>query len=193
MTTIRNFTLFFVTLFGLGFLATNANAAGKDSGFLIHLVPQYSNYTIQTTSDSTQTSLAAETTLGYLFDMGFALGIRYDLTNSSSTSAGTTTKSDTTMYGPAVGYFHESGFFGIFSYLLAYTIKTDTTETNGDGMQLDLGWLHRFGSFGLGAQLSYNSLVQKKSKNAAGVETDIDPNTKISGFGLPSVVFNWVF
>lgn len=177
-----------VTIAVLG--SSVVQAAGQSDGVLLQLTPSYSSRTTNSGSDSTTTTLQTDFTLGYILSSGLALGLRYDMT-STTTSPGS--KTDNTGYGPAIGFYHDSGFFGLFSYLLSYEIKTDTGKTTGDGMSLDLGYIYRFGTFGLGAQLTWYSLVLKKSIDSAGNETTLPTSTKITGYGVPGVVMNWIF
>jgi hypothetical protein len=168
--------------------------AAKDSGVLLQLVPLY-----ESTEDtnggvtSKSTTLSNDLTLGYVMNGGFALGLRYTMSNSNTDTGGVTGTSAFTAYGPTVGYFHDGGFFGLFSYLLSVSSRSGTPETNvtGTGMQLDVGYIHRFaGSFGLGAQLAYKSFTFTKA-TIGSVETTVDSKTTL--YTLPQVVLSWIF
>jgi hypothetical protein len=188
MKAIRFFTIFLAALFVFG---SQANAAGKGSGMLLQLTPSLSSLEVTSGGSTTKgSSTSADITIGYLMNMGLALGLRYSMSNTSSESGGVTTTGTVSYYGPAIGYYHDGGFFGLFSYLMNYSSSNGTTTVTGDGMQFDLGYIYRMGTFGLGAELSYMTLAQKKS-TTAGVETTID--NKSSGYVVPQIVFNWIF
>ncbi|MEQ1875966.1 MAG: hypothetical protein ABL958_04925 [Bdellovibrionia bacterium] len=188
MKTIRQLLLLAVVL---GATAT-ANAAGKSSGFMLNLVPSYE--TTELTSSGTtvkSTQMTADFTLGYLLDAGVLLGVAYQMDNTTNDPGGST--NNISAYGPAVGYYHDMGFFILGSYLLSWSQKVSSSDTTytGDGIEVDVGYIYRFGTFGLGAELVYKTVNIKKQKDAAGVESDLSNKAAITG--LPRVVFNWVF
>ncbi len=115
---------------------------------------------------------------------GLSLGLKYfDFTQNGqilSSASGTVIQG----FGPLIGYYHPSGFFGNFSYLYKPTKKVNDaaraeaeTLKDGDGYVIDLGKAFELGGFGVAVQVSYSKVTYKKAEIRGLInEVDLDGN-----------------
>ena len=111
-------------------------------------------------SSSESNTMIYDLKLGYLPGSGLYLGAIYTSRNHSGTlsDSGSAT-------GASIGYFGDSGFYGMAHY---YFTATNGDYSDGTGYQADFGYLTEVsGPFHVGVELTYRDLTYKKLNGAS--------------------------
>ena len=131
------------------------------------------------------TSLMTVLSAGFAQNPGWFLGIRYfqfhrDDKDERANSSGFIIKS----LGPMLGFFHDSGFFGNLTYLLAPTKEQDVASGGGTasgefkggaGYIVDVGKIWMLGSsIGASLGMSYTKIDYKTLETPSAGETSLN-------------------
>lgn len=159
------------------FLATFGTYAAADG-----VIRPSLSYSIHKTESGGSTS---ETTTRMLDIVGgwwngrnlSVLGL-YGTQNETTSPGGSST--DRTSLGVGIGYTNkDEGPFAALFYVLQDTEKSGSTKYEGDGFQLDFGYLFKAASIGIGPQFSYRIHNYKKVNGATMAntlkKTELDP------------------
>ncbi|SMF04616.1 hypothetical protein [Pseudobacteriovorax antillogorgiicola] len=121
--------------------------------------------------------------IGYLFDFGLFLGLKYyqknvinDLTVTvASTTVTTSTKDLTSGSGMTLGYYVDFGLVLQYSYLFQDPKResADVTYSGGTASVIDLAYVYWIGNFAFGPQLTQTTFTYEEQEDA-GVVTEID-------------------
>lgn len=121
-------------------------------------------FTIRQTDDAVQNSIytnKVDINLLYFVRGGPTFGFRYLI--ESRSESGTNESGEG--YGPSAGYYWERGWFILGHYDILSKIGT---WTNGEGPQIDLGYLeHIGGQFHIGFQISDRTTTYKTDKSSS--------------------------
>lgn len=149
----------YVALF-IFFLSLNCSAALAPRMYSIIL---QGALTARTTTDSFQNSIytnKVDLNLLYFVRGGPTFGFRYliESRNEVDSEAGES-------YGPSAGYYWERGWFVLGHYDILSKLGS---WTNGEGPQIDFGYLeHIGGQFHIGFQVSDRSVTYKTDKTSS--------------------------
>lgn len=116
----------------------------------------------------------------YLVREGPTFGARYmiESRNENESQSGQA-------YGPMAGYYHENGFFAVFTYDILAKLGR---WTNGEGFEVSAGYLEHIGSqYHIGAKYSVRKIRYKTDiTNNLAVNKDVTDQ-------FPSITFMYLF
>ncbi len=149
------------------FASTNSFAKGGSGGGGWMLMPYLSYASSNTTekqngvttiNGTTNTTTFLGANIGYVMSSGLTFFGNFD--NESFTNNNVSISNYTrTTYGAGVGFI-KNGFHILASYGISSTLTINTataTKWTGTGLNVDLGYIFEFGSWGLGPELAYRT------------------------------------
>jgi len=142
-----------------------AVAEGDVKGFLLAPSVMYMFSTIESSVKTEMSSRLIDLHLGYVTDSGLMLGFLYGTEAGETKVDSSSTKTDRTSYGPAIGVLSGSMHL-LFTYYLSSEAKSgDYSYGNATGFQVNFGYRFAIdGNIFLVPQLAYRTITYKDTK-----------------------------